>query len=101
MDIFVLLSRFEGLGIVGLEAQVNGLLCIFSNFIPKEVKITENAHFLDVKCKPSTLARQIQDFTLPERSKDVHIKEQQLVDSSVQRKEFIDIFCNNKIESRA
>lgn len=99
MDIFVLLSRFEGLGIVGLEAQVNGLLCIFSNTIPQEVKITENAHFLNIRSTPSALAHQIQDFTLPDHSKGVEIEDPQLVDSTIQKKEFIEIFCNNKITS--
>lgn len=42
MDIFVFPSKFEGLGIVVIEAQANGLTCVISNNIPEEVKISEN-----------------------------------------------------------
>ena len=42
MDIFVLPSLFEGLGIALIEAQCNGLPCIVSESIPDEAIITSN-----------------------------------------------------------
>ena len=45
MDIFVFPSFNEGLGIVAVEAQANGLPCVLSNGIPKEVKINDNVFF--------------------------------------------------------
>lgn len=51
MDIFVMPSLFEGLPIVGVEAQVTGLPCIFSNNITPEVKISDYAYFLDLNNK--------------------------------------------------
>ena len=39
MDVFVLPSLFEGLGIVAIEAQASGLTCILSKEVPKEVEI--------------------------------------------------------------
>lgn len=46
MDCFILPSRFEGLGIVVIEAQAAGLPCIVSDQVPKEAKITDLVEFL-------------------------------------------------------
>lgn len=42
MDVFIFPSRFEGLGIVLIEAQVAGLPCITSNNIPTEAYQSKN-----------------------------------------------------------
>jgi len=46
MDIFLLPSRFEGLGLVLIEAQSTGLKCLASEVVPREAKITSNISFL-------------------------------------------------------
>lgn len=48
MDLFILPSKFEGLPVVGVEVQANGLPCILSNNITKEIKINDNVFFLDI-----------------------------------------------------
>lgn len=48
MDIFLLPSNFEGLPIVGVEAQGTGLKCLFSDKITDEVKLTKEARFLPI-----------------------------------------------------
>ena len=45
-DIFIMPSIYEGLPIVGIEAQCEGLKCIFSDNIDKQILITENAKML-------------------------------------------------------
>lgn len=48
MDVFVLPSRKEGLGIVLVEAQVNGLFCIASDRVPRESKISDYVKYLSI-----------------------------------------------------
>ena len=51
MDVFVLPSLFEGLPLTGVEAQVNGLPCVFSDRVTLEVKISDGTSFLPLGCK--------------------------------------------------
>lgn len=50
-DVFAFPSRFEGLGIVVVEAQCNGLHCICSENVPEEVNITGNVEFIKLEQK--------------------------------------------------
>lgn len=47
-DVFLLPSKYEGLGIVFIEAQISGLPVITSNVVPYEVNINGLAHFLSL-----------------------------------------------------
>lgn len=49
MDIFILPSKFEGLGMVLIEAQASGLPCIASSNIPQEVDISKKIKFCNLK----------------------------------------------------
>lgn len=48
-DVFVMPSLFEGIPVVGIEAQFSGLPCVFSNNVPSEVRFTSMCNFLSLK----------------------------------------------------
>lgn len=59
MDVFVLPSNFEGLPIVGIEAQSAGLPCFMSSRITEESRITENCRFLPLEAGAKEWAQEI------------------------------------------
>ena len=58
-DMFVMPSLYEGLPVVGVEAQANGLPCIFSDRISKEVILTNNSEMLSLERGASEWAKRI------------------------------------------
>ncbi|WP_329887112.1 glycosyltransferase family 1 protein [Pseudoramibacter faecis] len=60
MDLFLFPSRFEGLSVVAMEAQANGVPVLASkNVIPAEVKINENFQFYGLEHSAAEWADQI------------------------------------------
>ena len=57
-DCFVLPSKFEGYPYVGVEAQVNGLPCVFSNNITRSIDISKHSIFASIH-RPSEWVKQI------------------------------------------
>lgn len=59
MDLFLLPSFYEGLPVVGVEAQAAGLKCIFSDSITYETKVTNLVEFIGLNKSPKYWANQI------------------------------------------
>lgn len=72
MDLFLLPSLFEGLPVVGIEAQANGLNCLFSNTISHEVDITGNVKYLSLKESPKVWASEALKISEKTRNKIVN-----------------------------
>ena len=59
MDGMLLPSLFEGLPLVAVEWQLNGLPCVFSDVITKGCRFTDNVEFLSLEKDPSVWAKEI------------------------------------------
>lgn len=56
-DCFVLPSNYEGLCVVGVEAQAVGVSCVFSDKITPEVKLCDGVRFVSLNDPPAEWAR--------------------------------------------
>ena len=56
MDVFVLPSLYEGLGMVAVESQVSGLPSVVSDKVPYEAKLDNFIDFISLKQKPAAWA---------------------------------------------
>ena len=65
MDVFVLPSLFEGLPLVGVEAQASGLPCVFSSEVTREVQISPEARFVDLAAGPRAWAEAVLEARPP------------------------------------
>lgn len=68
MDVLVMPSRFEGVPLVGIEAQFAGLPCVFSDKTPREVRFCSRAEFLPLSALPQVWAEHILKSCTEERS---------------------------------
>lgn len=58
-DLFLMPSLFEGLPVTGVEAQANGLPCVFSDTITKEVNILPDTKYVSLNESPEKWAEEI------------------------------------------
>lgn len=59
IDILVMPSLYEGLPVIGVEAQAAGVKCFFSNTITKEAKILPETEYISLKLRPQEWAKVI------------------------------------------
>lgn len=69
-DIFLLPSLYEGLPVVGVEAQASGLLCFFSDDMTKETKVLDSTVFMSLSNADDEWATSILDNYINFRRKD-------------------------------
>lgn len=68
MDIFLMPSLFEGYGMALEEAEVNGLPCIASTYVPKEVDVLDHIDFVPLNF--DLWQKKIRKLFPPERYQD-------------------------------
>lgn len=61
MDLFVMPSYFEGVPVVGIEAQFANLPCFFSDKVPQEVAFSPLTHFISLNAAAKDWAVEILD----------------------------------------
>ncbi|MNO93055.1 putative glycosyltransferase EpsF [compost metagenome] len=94
MDVFILPSLFEGLGIVLIEAQMSGLRCIASSTIPKEAQITENISFLSLELSAQTWADTVVSNTIESRYIDLKKITDAGFDIDVEAKKLVEYYLS-------
>ena len=82
MDCFVLPSHYEGLPFVGIEAQITGLKCFFSDAITKETQITKNCKFLPIN-DPSIWEKEINNISQKSKRKTEYSKDYDLKEEAI------------------
>lgn len=96
MDVFVLPSNSEGLCIAAIEAQANGLPCIFSDKVAYETKINDNVEFFNLDDDIKKWSDKCLEFANMPKKKDIKLLQNRGFDISIEAKK-LDMFYKNKI----
>lgn len=70
MDVFVMPSLFEGVPVVGIEAQFSGLPCVFSDKVPEEVAFADGCYVVGLNRSAREWATRALSFS-PMRNRQI------------------------------
>ena len=75
MDVLLMPSLFEGIPVVGVEAQFADLPCFFSENVPQEVQFNHNVNFISLAFSPGKWAEQIISYDKISKKRNNNIVE--------------------------
>lgn len=100
LDIFILPSKSEGLGIVLIEAQCNGLQCVVSDKVPEEPNILGKISYLSLERTAADWANEVYRITTSgnrDRSVDMETVRKAGYDIEIESKKLQDFYLK-KVE---
>lgn len=95
MDCLLMPSRFEGLSIVAIEAQVAGLPCVVSDRMTSEIQIIENFYQLSLNLSPFDWAIKVLETKALTRKNELHSIQRAGYDINTSSKSITDFFLSN------
>lgn len=97
-DIFILPSHYEGMPIVGVEAQSSGLYTLFSNKITNEVNITDLASFISLDDGVDAWADKIEKLIGLKIDRNNYFKTIQCTPFEITQtvKDLCEVYCGNR-----
>lgn len=98
MDVFLLPSKYEGLGLVAIEAQCSGLPVIASNMVPKDIKITPHVSFLSINDVQGWIHK-LKEYSRFERKDESNLIKKSGFDEIALRKNMKKLYTLNQTNS--
>lgn len=96
MDCFIMPSLYEGLPVVGIEAQASGLPCFFSDRITTQLKISNKARFFSLDKDIKENAKNVVEACAEERKEASIIdSKNQIFDCAYSSEIIVNIFKDN------
>lgn len=92
MDIFVFPSRWEGLGMVAIEAQANGLPVLVSTAVPQEVCLSDKIRYLSLDEPTETWCADICELLSKSKSRIIEREKFKNYDINSEKKYLLEIY---------